>query len=332
MEPALQEDIVVNGFQRDTPDTLETVYFKGKNVDLSNRLINEVILCQTGEAEGHGMHVEESFLIDLVKYVNSNDGGCRCNFGHNWDNMGLQLGRFFNVRLSGNKVIGELNVFNAADDSPKLPKMGTYILNLANEDSKSVMCSIVFKAKYYYQYDENGKEVKMKGWDWWEGIFSNQDTKKKLYPKFEKLYSTDLVSDGALTTSLFSKNFQKFNKKMAETTEKDQAEKPDLATELAELKTLVEQYKLEIQSLKAAQKDAGDEATTNLDEQKSTQEKTEYSALQKELEELKTLVTELRSKIPGDKHTNSKAGETDAIDKKEVYSAVTQRAIDRFGK
>lgn len=192
-----------------------TIEFKTKakpgqkmNVDLEAGTIDDVIIIEVGEAEGHGFNVEESFLEALVKYVRKDLGGrLQCNGGHQWDSLFFQLGRFDNVRLSDDrkKVIGNLSTYKAADKSPVIPGMATWVLEMAEEDPQSIMCSIKFKAAGFYQYDPKGNKVYIQ--DSWYGPVK-QFKDKPCFAEFQKVYSCDIVDDGALTSSLFSEGSQ----------------------------------------------------------------------------------------------------------------------------
>lgn len=167
--------------------------------------IDDVILIETGEAEGHGFSVEEEFLSDLVKYVRKELGGrLPSNMGHQWDALMFQLGRFDKLRLSddGRRVIAKMTCYEAADRSPAMPGMLSWFLDMAEKDPKSVMCSITFVAKGFYQYDDKGSKVYVQA-TWWGGP-KKQFEDKPVYAEFGKIYSCDIVAAGALTSTLFS--------------------------------------------------------------------------------------------------------------------------------
>jgi polyhydroxyalkanoate synthesis regulator phasin len=315
----LQPDQITDDFAIPSMESLSMVEFKAGKVDLQNRTISSVIICQTGEARGHGVNLEQEFLTDMLNFINkSMDGQVRSNFNHNYDNMGLQLGRFHSVRLSGTKIIAELNVFNAADDSPRMPGMGSYVMKLAQEDSKALACSIRFQPSFYYQYDEENKKVKMKHYSWYERKFENQDIKKKLFVAFGKLISADLVAEGAVTDSLFHKILT-----MSETT------KP-AAEDTAEVTALREQItslQAEITALKAGTKPAAADAAPAAETASATQD---FSALTAKIEDLEKQIKVL-SKQPADTHTSGKSKE-EAPDAPQKYSSVTEKAIAYYDR
>lgn len=167
--------------------------------------IDDVILIEVGEAEGHGFEVEAEFLTDLVKYVKKELGGrLPCNMGHQWDALWFQLGRYDKLKVSddGRRVIAKLTCFAAADKSPARPGMLSWFLDMAESDPRSVMNSITFVPSGFYQYDEKGTKVFVSS-TWWGGP-KKQFEEKPVYAQFGKIYSSDIVAAGALTSTLFS--------------------------------------------------------------------------------------------------------------------------------
>lgn len=199
------------------------ISFKAKpeSVDLETRIIRNAILAQTGEAKGHGFSIEQQFITDLVSQAND---GVLCNFGHNWDNMGFQLGRATAVKTMGNAAVGDLTIYSNADNSPKMKGMGTWVLNQAKEDPESIMLSICFAPSYFYQYDENGKSVTCRQ-DWWgDPIVEFKD--RPMFVALRKLRSVDVVHSGALTDKMFGEGERGFFQKFMDYLKKD---KKDMA-------------------------------------------------------------------------------------------------------
>jgi hypothetical protein len=56
----------------------------GSKVDKEKRIISDVILCQVGEAKGHGVHLEQSFIDAGIAYAQKHHTkvGMKCRFGH----------------------------------------------------------------------------------------------------------------------------------------------------------------------------------------------------------------------------------------------------------
>lgn len=184
-----------------------TLKFAAENVDIENGIINNCILAQVGEAKGHGVHVEEKFIIAANQWLNANlsDKGLKCNIDHNWGSaMGKQAGKFYNFRAEAGKLIGDLHIYNAADKSPTLPNLKSWLLELASEDSEAINCSIWFYADYYYQLTEAGDEVQIWYYDDEDGWISKNPDLGNAYVAFDSMRCCDLVDEGALTETLFS--------------------------------------------------------------------------------------------------------------------------------
>lgn len=175
------------------------------SIDKEARTINNVILARVQEARGHGVEIEQSFLTDMHKYVTKSMGDrVQSNFGHRWNSLGFQLGYFTDLRIKDDQYVGKLTVYKAADKSPEMKGMAEWFFEIAEEDPKSVMCSIKFEPAHYYQYDDKGTKVIIE-YSWWSGpvkAFAN----KPAYVAFKRLISCDIVDEGALTDSLFASN------------------------------------------------------------------------------------------------------------------------------
>ncbi len=175
------------------------------NVDMQLRVMKDVIIAEVGEAEGHGVCIEQEF-IDSIKTL-STDKGYLCNLGHNWDNMGLQFGRINNIRVVGTKAIGDLIPYKNADASKRFPEMATWVLNQADEDPESIMLSLRFQPGEYYQYNDSGERYNLvfKRVDY-SRMPTNLDEDKPVFVSLQSIKSVDIVDDGALTNSMYSSN------------------------------------------------------------------------------------------------------------------------------
>lgn len=226
------------------------------NVDSKNRVIKNVILCQAGEAKGHGEWLEQEFIDDLVKFSNDNfSEGLPSNYGHNWDNLGKQLGVIKDIRVDGDKAVGDLHLFESADLSPDVPGVASYVMALAAEDRKALNMSIVFNRKGYYQRNDKGEKITV---DW-----ASIDENNKLYVEFGKLISSDIVDDGAATETLYSKKkpnqndglidrfFSMFKKESGEKIIALEAERNQLIGQLAHVTKTNNTLQAQITQLKA---------------------------------------------------------------------------------
>ena len=193
------------------------------NIDFEKGIIKNVVMCQVGEAKGHGLHLEQDFIDGLVAYDKKNFAkiGVKCRFGHpamSDTTMGTQMGMFHNFKVVGDKAVGDLQLLEAAELSPTRPKMRSWMLKMAEEQPDFVMMSIVFNSNTHYQRDENGKKRKI----WYykevkddEGnqthvwVSSNPEL-GNVYVDFDDTaihYYTDAVEAGAATENLFSNQF-----------------------------------------------------------------------------------------------------------------------------
>lgn len=172
-------------------------------VDKEARTVDDVILAQVGEAKGHGVEIEQSFLDDMSTYVSRKmSDRVQCNFGHRWNSLGFQLGAFSELRVEGKAFKGKLSVYKAADKSPEMKGMAEWFMDIADEDAKAVMCSIKFEPLHYYQYDDKGQKLIIQ-YSWYYGPMKVYES-KPAYVAFKRLISCDVVDEGALTESLFS--------------------------------------------------------------------------------------------------------------------------------
>lgn len=190
--------------------------FQSGNIDAENGIIRDVVMVQEGEAKGHDVFLEGSFISDIVKYDNKHFSktGVKARFGHpgaSSETMGTQMGAFHNFRERqvGGKMqaIADLHLLDSANESPTHPGMRDWMLKMAAERPDFVMSSIVFKASYYYQKAPDGTEHVLKfSSDPFDGEkFSNHKPEYgNVFVKFGQHYYTDMVEAGAATESLFS--------------------------------------------------------------------------------------------------------------------------------
>lgn len=192
-----------------------------EKVDVEAGVLFGVILCQVGEAKGHGVHLEQSFIDDCQAYGLSNHSklGMKSRFGHpsmSTETLGTELGRFRNFRVEGEQLKADLHLLDSANKSPNNPGLKDWMISMAQEDPAMIMCSIVFKPKYEYQYDGEGNRVNVyfndsKG-KWHRcrnqnGEVTKYDEKEKIYVELDQLHFCDIVDQGAATDKLFSEQF-----------------------------------------------------------------------------------------------------------------------------
>lgn len=115
-------------------------------VDREARVINGYAVITRGEALGHGMWIDKEMLSAVVAAGNAKANGIKSRFTHPGlcaDGMGKYLGRSKNFRLDGDTVRADLHIAPVSDASPD-GRLGSYVLDLAEEDPESFGASIVF--------------------------------------------------------------------------------------------------------------------------------------------------------------------------------------------
>lgn len=174
-------------------------------IDADAGILRDVVLAQVGEAKGHGVHLDQDFINEIVRQgqKNYNERGLKARFGHpamSSDTMGTQLGVFKNFRLRGQQAIADLHLLDAAAHSPK-GNLRDWTIKMAQERPDFIMNSIVFKAGESFIYNEDGEKEYGQWWD-----FKEDET---VYATLDTLLFSDLVEQGAATDSLFSAQFNR---------------------------------------------------------------------------------------------------------------------------
>jgi hypothetical protein len=185
-------------------------------IDAAAGIIRDVVMVEEGPAKGHGVHLDADFIAAITKYDKKYfaKAGLKARFGHpsaSGETMGTQLGTFSNFRqreVNGRQQeIADLQLLDAAENSPTHPGMRTWVLDMAEEQPDFIMSSIVFTPSSYFQ-NINGKKRKV--WEYdeddnWQSPISGEP----VYVEFDEKqgaahYYTDLVEQGAATDKLFS--------------------------------------------------------------------------------------------------------------------------------
>jgi regulator of replication initiation timing len=235
----------------------------GSKVDKANRIISDVILCQVGEAKGHGVHLEQSFIEAGIAYAQKHYStiGMKCRFGHpamSNDALGTEVGRYHNFKVVGDKMVADLHIYASANLSPTHPGAGDWILSMAEEDPNAIMTSIVFTPGRHYQYGADGEKIYVWEYDK-EGKWISANSKMKTYVELDELWGNDLVDEGAATDKLFSAvaNPDKFaviatqfldeHPKIAEFLGKQPHKLQEFLTKYQSLKTNTEPMKIKFQ-------------------------------------------------------------------------------------
>lgn len=183
------------------------------------RIYGTVAALSGVEALGHDLWSDQKTIEVLAALGNKAYGGIRMRFGHPGisDNaMGRKVGKAFNFRVDGNKLLHDVRFLPAAENSPVLDKPLTYIFDMAENDPEEIAESVVILIDAMWTLDD-GREINADDASGWpddivieNGRPINATTP---YPVIRPLtfYYTDFVSEGALThDGLFSTNPQDF--------------------------------------------------------------------------------------------------------------------------
>jgi hypothetical protein len=168
-------------------------------VDNENGIVKDIVLCQAGEARGHGVFLEQEFIDELVRLGSEfKDVGVKSRFGHpSMSNtaLGTYMGRIKNLRVSGDKAIGDLHLSESSKISPTHGDMYSYILKMAQEAPESCGFSIVFTPGPCYYKDKEGKKLSPDS----EGNIEYDKSDGKRYTTIKELFGCDLEDEGAAT-------------------------------------------------------------------------------------------------------------------------------------
>jgi hypothetical protein len=118
---------------------------KPTEVDTYSRTISGFAVITKGEAQGHGLWIDDEFLAQVAAAM-KDERGLKSRFTHpglSSDGMGKYLGRAKNGYVDGDVVRGDLFVSDTSDKSPD-GKLGEYVLSFAKEDPEAFGASIVF--------------------------------------------------------------------------------------------------------------------------------------------------------------------------------------------
>lgn len=183
------------------------------SVDFKNKVIKNVVLCQVGEAKGHGVSVEQRFMDTVVESGSTFEKGLKMRFGHPSmceETFGSFVGNAKNLTSHTGEARGDIHLSDVASDSPKFDKDPVeYLLKMAKDHPDQIMLSVVTYGGYYYQYDKDDEEYKIEFDEY--GYPTNLNSKETVFYAPEHCDAVDFVEAGALTDSLFSQIGLQFN-------------------------------------------------------------------------------------------------------------------------
>lgn len=219
---------------------------------VEGEVIRRCSIVTAGEALGHGVHLDESFVMEFAEQAEAMKLGLKARFGHpNMCNesLGTSLGRFRNFELSddGRQLFADLHIGSYAHDTPH-GDLGGYVLNYAKEDPESFGTSIVFQVGGHYRKDKDGNDVDVDMSFGREEYIDFQgepdDLSDELYVRCEKAMGCDFVDEPAANPGgLFSSvtpagQVQKFFK--------DHPEVEQLLSQNDNVVDIIEQYGVNI--------------------------------------------------------------------------------------
>lgn len=193
----------------------------GGKIDRAHGIIESVSVNTEGEALGHGVFLDESFINSVIEKGNEKTQGIKARFGH--PNMcstalGTFIGRFKNFRKeavtrdNGSKAwraVADLFVSNAARETPN-GDLYNYLFDMADAESDMFGTSIVFEPGESYLKSFDGRRVfRDSATGSW--IDSDGETIKDDDVDFDKPFATlidlhgcDVVDSPAANDGLFS--------------------------------------------------------------------------------------------------------------------------------
>lgn len=171
-------------------------------VSVEGDVIQGCSLVTVGEALGHGVQLDASFVKDCYEQATKLKMGLKSRFGHPSmcnEALGTYLGRFKNFSLSedGTQLFGDLHIAASSHKSPH-GDIGAYVTQLAKDDPEAFGTSIVFAVGGYYAFDDEGEQHEVDPFDY-DGV------DEKPFVKLGKLHDCDFVDEPAANPNgLFS--------------------------------------------------------------------------------------------------------------------------------
>ena len=172
-------------------------------------IIRGVSLACVGEALGHEMWLDATTIEQVVSHSQATgDTGLKCRFTHPGmcdDGLGRLLGRLHDVRMEGDKAVGDLHFNASAHDTPE-GDLAEYVMLLTDEDPAAAGLSIVFHHDFElesqfqtdhqeeYQYeDHRGRKITS------QRFKSPDDRNEHNYPhvRLAELRAADIVDEPA---------------------------------------------------------------------------------------------------------------------------------------
>jgi hypothetical protein len=157
-------------------------------------LLSGVSLIAAGEALGHDMWIDDVTLSQVAEQAGQGKHGIKSRFTHpsmSADGMGRHLGRIKDVRVEGDRVLGDLHFAKSAHSTPD-GNLAEYVMELAEEDPAAAGLSIVF------EHDAEREEAYQASFG--DGPFESPDednVKNLPHVRLAKLRAADIVDEPA---------------------------------------------------------------------------------------------------------------------------------------
>ena len=191
------------------------VNFKGKPGKVTQKdgktVIERVSVCTAGEALGHGVHLDESFIESVFTQGSEMKIGLKSRFGHPSmcnEALGTYLGRFKNFSMSDDKTqcFADLHLSESAKHTPH-GDLHKYVSGLAEDDPNAFATSIVFEYGDFYRKDKDGNKVKTNRYGSPVDFdVREDDLSDELFASCKNLWGNDFVDEPAANPGgLFTK-------------------------------------------------------------------------------------------------------------------------------
>lgn len=145
-------------------------------------IIRGVSLNTRGEALGHELWCDADFVQKVCDLTNEKNLGLKARFTHpglSADGVGTKLGKFFDARVVGDRVLADLHFQEAAYNTPN-GDLATYVLSMAEDTPEDFGLSIAFG--YHEVKEENTDPENVEEYD---------------IPLLSELYACDVVDTPA---------------------------------------------------------------------------------------------------------------------------------------
>lgn len=114
--------------------------------DAGSGMIGGVAVLTRGEADGHGIWIDQDMLSAVAAAINGSPRGVKSRFTHpglSADGLGTYLGRVRDAEVDGDVVRADLHLSSVAHESPD-GDLAEYVMNLAEQDPEAFGLSISF--------------------------------------------------------------------------------------------------------------------------------------------------------------------------------------------